>query len=78
MLLNGDEDMFVEDEQGFMLKDDDAARNCALAALPDMARDHSAGDDHRTCFAIVRNEFGEVIYRASLTLRGEWVKDAVR
>ena len=73
-----DDDMFVEDESGFMLESDDAARKYALAALPDMVLDHPPGDDQRTCLAIVRNEAGMVIYRATLTVKGEWVKDASR
>ena len=73
-----DDDTFVEDELGFMLEDAKAARSYALAVLPEMAMDRSQENDQWTCLAVVRDEAGAVIYRATLTLKGEWVKDAAR
>ena len=60
------------DEDGHELPSDEAARAAALDALPDMARDKLPDGDHRTFAATVRDERGDVVYRATLTLRGEW------
>ncbi|MEE7446666.1 hypothetical protein MRF4_01850 [Methylobacterium radiotolerans] len=66
------DDTFVEDDQGQDLPDAEAAREAALAALPDMARDKLPDGDHRTFCASVRDQTGVVIYEASLTLVGTW------
>ncbi len=44
----------------------------ALSALPDMARDKMPDCDRRTFKAIVRDDNGQEIYTATLTLVGEW------
>ena len=44
----------------------------ALRALPDMARDIIPDGDHREFVVTVRTEGGSEIYRATLTLKGEW------
>ena len=69
-----DNDVLHIDEEGVELANDETARLCAQDALPDMARDHLPDGDRRTFVAAVRNEAGEVIYRATLTLKGEWVQ----
>ncbi|MGH1572676.1 DUF6894 family protein [Methylobacterium sp. P31] len=66
------DDTFVEDDEGQDLPDAEAARKAALAALPDMARDKMPDGDRRTFCASVRDEAGTVIYKATLTLAGEW------
>ena len=70
-----DDDVFVEDEEGQDLPDAEAAREAAQAALPDMARDKMPDGEGRTFCACVRDEAGVVIYKATLTLRGEWKKE---
>ena len=60
------------DEDGHDLPDDDAARQAALDALPDMARDKLPDGDRRTFRATARDERGNVIYDATLTLDGGW------
>lgn len=67
-----DDDTFVEDDEGQDLPDAEAARKEALTALPDMARDKMSDGDRRTFCASVRDETGETIYKATLTLNGEW------
>jgi hypothetical protein len=70
-----DDDLFVADDEGLDLFDAHAARKAALAALPDMAQEKMPDGDDRIFCASVRDEAGEVIYEATLTLRGEWRAD---
>lgn len=67
-----DDDRLILDEAGVDLDDDGAARIYALAALPDMARDKIPDGDHRIFSVAVRDATGRIIYRASLTMQGEW------
>ena len=67
-----DDDRFVEDEEGHILADAEAAREMAQASLPDMAREKLPDGDGRTFSAVVRDEAGTVIYKATLKLTGEW------
>lgn len=60
------------DTEGVDLADQNAARYQALDALPDMARDVLPDGDQRRLVVSVRDETGQVIYRASLTLSGAW------
>lgn len=69
-----DNDVLHIDEDGLDLPDDEAARCHAQDALPDMAREHLPDGNRRTFVVAVRNAEGEVIYRATLALRGEWVQ----
>ena len=67
-----DDDVFVEDEEGQVLADAETARQMAQAALPDMAREKMPDGDGRTFCASVRDEAGTVIYKATLSLVGQW------
>lgn len=67
-----DGDLPHHDDEGLDLPDVQAARNAAMSALPDMARDKLPDSDRRTFSAIVRNEAGTVLYTATLSLVGEW------
>ncbi|GJE29110.1 DUF6894 family protein [Methylobacterium organophilum] len=69
-----DDDLFVEDEEGQELAGVNDARRLALSVLPDMAREKMPNGDRRSFLAIVRDEGGRVVYRATLTLRGEWTR----
>ena len=69
-----DGDRLHLDDVGQHLANPEAARLAALDALPDMARDTIPDGDHRVLIIEVRDEEEDLIYRASLTLRGEWVK----
>ncbi len=68
-----DDDRLVRDDEGLMLTSDEAARKQALAALPGITGEHLPDGDRRTFVVAIRNEAGEVIYRATLSLKGEWV-----
>ncbi|SDA33104.1 hypothetical protein SAMN02799622_05448 [Methylobacterium sp. UNC378MF] len=70
-----DGDTFVEDDEGLDLPDSEAAREIALRALPDIARDKMPDGDDRTFRASVRDETAAVIYEATLTLAGGWKVD---
>ncbi len=63
-----DENVFHRDEQGLVLPDVQAAKEAAVDALPDMARDVLPDGDHRMFFSIVRGEDGSPILQASLAL----------
>lgn len=67
-----DDDFLVEGAYGEGLTCASTARRMALSVLPDMARDTLPDGDRRTLRAIVRDENGEEIYTATLTLVGEW------
>lgn len=69
---SNDDDHFVRDEEGEEMDGPRSARTAALRALPDMTRDKLPDGDRRTFAVTVRNEAGEAIYKATLTLVGEW------
>ena len=68
-----DDNVLIVDDEGVILADDEAARLHAQDALPDMARDLMPDGDRRTFQVGVRDGSGATIYRATLTLKGEWV-----
>ncbi|WCS28587.1 hypothetical protein LOK46_32295 (plasmid) [Methylobacterium sp. NMS14P] len=72
LIDTNDDDTFVEDDVGQDLPNAEEARKAAHRALTDMARDKMPDGDGRTFCASVRNEAGTVIYKATLTLDGEW------
>ena len=67
-----DGDVSVVDHGGQEFSNDRAARDAALDALPDMARDVLPDGDERTFSASVRNAEGQIIYSARLDLKGTW------
>ena len=62
----------VRDDEGSQLPDAVAARDMALATLPEMAMHQRASSDRRTFALRVRDEAGATIYTATLSLVGEW------
>ncbi len=62
------------DVEGHDLADYQSARSQALQTLPDMARDTLTKDgDRRDIIVDIRDEDGQVIYTASLSLLGRWL-----
>ena len=55
--------------------DIEAAKNAAVDALPDMARDELPDGDHRTFLAIVRDEHGRTLVRAEMLFNVTWTAD---
>ena len=66
-----DGDTMHRDTGGQNLPDAEAARCAALDALPDMARDKMPDGDSRTFIATARDQQGNMVYVATLTLKGE-------
>lgn len=64
-----DESVFIQDKDGQDYPDVEAAKNAAVAALPDMARDRLPDGDARNFLAIVRGEDGSMLLQASLTMK---------
>jgi hypothetical protein len=68
-----DGESHARDQDGLELSDPWEARDMALAVLPDIARDViPRGDRRRNIVSIVRDESGEVMYSARLSLSAEW------
>lgn len=67
-----DGDVAITDDEGLDLRDAEAAREAALDALPDMARQKLPDGDHRKFEVVVEDETGKRIYEASLELNGRW------
>ena len=69
---NGDD--FTPDEEGIDCDGPEAVRSQAIAALPEIARDALPDSDHHAMTVTVRDETGEAVYRASLTLAAQWLQ----
>ena len=67
-----DGDLSLHDEDGYDLPTVQAARDAAVDALPDMARDKLPDGERRAFRAAVRGEDGQLLYTASLSFVGEW------
>ena len=63
-----DGERLVPDESGIELENIDAAKQEAQHALPDLARDALPATNHRTFVVNVRDEAGQVVLRAALSL----------
>lgn len=61
------------DNEGVVLPDPRTARDEAMGVLPDIAREATPDEDERTWLALVRDESGRTILRATLLLKAEWV-----
>jgi hypothetical protein len=67
---------FVPDPDGIELENLDAAKAEAQGALPDLARDAIPSNDQNTFIVSVRDEAGQVVLRAALTLIIEIVAES--
>jgi hypothetical protein len=63
------------DHEGMEMPDVWAAREGAIAVLPDVARDVLPDGDRREMVSTVRDESGTVVYIATLSLVGGWKID---
>jgi len=61
------------DGRGSELLNAQAARNAAIAILPDVAREELPDGDRRIFMCKVRDENGNVIFIATLSLVAEWI-----
>jgi hypothetical protein len=67
-----DGDDWFQDDEAMYFPDAGAARDAAIGALPDMARDKLQDGDRHTLAVQVRYESGTLGYSAKLGLSGEW------
>jgi hypothetical protein len=61
------------DQDGTELPDAGAARAAALAVLPSIAQDTDISGNGREITATIRDGTGQAIFRARLSVRGEWI-----
>ena len=62
----------LKDVYGIDLIDENAARDIAVKALPDMAKEAMPDDDQQTLAVHVRSERDEVVLNATLVLEVDW------
>jgi len=63
-----DGEQYIPDENGLDLEDVEAAKLEAQKALPDMAEDALPNGNHRSFVVNVRDEAGQIVLRAALSL----------
>src|SRR4051812_44276540 len=63
------------DDEGLDLSGLWEARNQAIAVLPDIARDVLPDGERRELVSSVRDESGQLVYTATLSLVGKWTVD---
>ena len=69
-----DGERFTRDPYGLDLQDRQEARKEAISVLPDMAREVLPDGNRRDFTVDVRTSAGEVLYTATLSLVGRWLK----
>ena len=67
-----DGDLSLRDDDGYDLPNVHAARDAAIDALPDMARDKLPDGERRAFTVVVRSEDGQPLYSAALSFAGDW------
>jgi hypothetical protein len=70
-----DGNRLISDPEGIELQNVEMARIEAQKALPDLARDALPDGDQKTFIVSVRDESGQVVLRAALTLIVETAPD---
>jgi hypothetical protein len=63
----------TRDDVGLDFADAQNARDKAVSALPDIARDVMPDGQQRDFFVTMRDDSGRPIFKASLSLRTEWL-----
>jgi hypothetical protein len=63
----------LRDEEGTELPDREAARREATGVLLDIARERLPDGNGRNFTADVRNETGQVIFTATVSLTAQWI-----
>jgi hypothetical protein len=64
----------TRDDVGLHYPDAEMAKDQAVSTLPDVARDVMPDGAKRDFIVTMRNDGGTPIFRASLSLRTEWLK----
>jgi hypothetical protein len=70
-VYNGDS--YVPDTEGHMLGNPEEARWTAISMLPDVVRKVPPEGNQRVMMAHVKDEDGRPVFRAILSLTGEWL-----
>lgn len=70
---SGDGGCFLRGEAGVELPGLQEARDEAVRLLPSIAHDMGASYDGQDIVSMVRDEKGQVIFKAILSLRAEWL-----
>ena len=70
-----DQQYFMRDLEGHDFEDIEAAKNAAVDALPDMARDDLPDGDSRTFIAVVRDETGRTLVQATMSFGVTWMME---
>jgi hypothetical protein len=63
-----DDDRLIADDDGLILHDVEEAKQEAVRALPDMARDRLSPDGYREVVVVIRDEAGVQLWRVRLSL----------
>lgn len=69
-----DGDNVVFDDEGVVVGSNQMARDLALGALPEMAKDKLPDGDERTFTVTVYDDKRQPVYVATLSLKGVWLK----
>jgi hypothetical protein len=72
--VSGISKQVTRDDVGLDFPDAKAARDTAVTTLPDVARDVMPDGAKRDFIVTMRDESGTPVFRASLSLRTEWLK----
>ena len=65
----------IKDEEGTEFANAHLARDAAIEALPDIAREEMIKHDSRAVVMLMRDESGQAVFTASLTLTAKWLVD---
>ena len=70
---SGDDECVLRDDVGVDLPGIQEARDEAVRLLPSVARDMGLGYDGQDIVSMVRDERDQVVFKATLSLRVEWL-----
>lgn len=70
---SGDPECFLRSDAGVELPGPQEARDEAVRLLPSIAHDMGLSHDRQDIVSMVRNERDQVIFKATLSLRAEWL-----
>lgn len=66
---------FIMDDEGVEYPNAHAVRDAAIRALPDIARDEIGKGNSRSVTVLMRDEAGQALFTASLSLSAAWLVD---
>ena len=70
---SGDDECFLRSDAGVELPGLQEARDEAVRLLPSIAHDMGSGYDGQEIVSMVRDERDQVVFKATLSLRAEWL-----